>query len=458
MAPAAPYTSWETAGTCVVEVVNAALANAAPRVVRLAAGTYYPTNTVNITAGLRLEGVDGAEVTILDGTHAGGSRGISITTDNYYTDDNLRQQVAGLTIRNYVSDASGAGLSASGIRRFDVRIEDCVFEANDSDTYGGGIAIYLSRVLVLADVKVLVTNCVFRANVSRTHGSGMGIFSTYGRVDIADCVFEDNTNANYGGALSYSPEKRIDRHPTTLVRCRFSNNLSGHQGGGALFHDNHTNLLISGCVFENNNARYRATWAASRQGGGLYAGGEGVRIENSRFEGNQGNVGGGIFAPHATLVNCLVAGNSAVTNAGGVYLETGTILNSTIAGNTAEVEAGGLYINGTGTATNSIFYENTAPVKPNYANAMGDTGLNFCCVTPAVTGTGNLNADPLFRNAAAGDYRLPGSSPCVNAGVVQNWMSGAPDLDGNPRVDLTFGLPDLGCYEKVFHLTMILIR
>ena len=129
-----------------------------------------------------------------------------------------------------------------------------------------------------------------------------------------------------------------------------------------------------------------------------------------------------------------------------------------MAGNSASVSAGGLYIGGTGVATNSILYHNTAPAGTNYVNAAGDTGLSHCCVTPSVTGPCILAADPLFRNAAAGDYRLLGTSPCVNAGLVLAWMSGATDLDGNPRVDLTFDQVDLGCYEKVFHSTMIIVR
>jgi hypothetical protein len=192
--------------------------------------------------------------------------------------------------------------------------------------------------------------------------------------------------------------------------------------------------------------------------------GQRTEVLNSRILDNfTAKEGGGVYGPHVTLYNSLIADNR-VTDAtlgtgGGVYLSTaGALNNCTVAGNSASVSAGGLYIGGTGVATNSILYHNTAPAGTNYVNAAGDTGLTYCCVTPAVTGTGNLDTDPLFRNAAAGDYRLLGSSPCINAGVELAWMSGATDLDGNPRVDLQFDKVDLGCYEKVFHSTMIMVR
>ena len=46
----------------------------------------------------------------------------------------------------------------------------------------------------------------------------------------------------------------------------------------------------------------------------------------------------------------------------------------------------------------------------------------------------------------------------LNAGLIQNWMYGALDLDSNPRIDKVTGKVDMGCYERPVTGTAVLIR
>ena len=76
---------------------------------------------------------------------------------------------------------------------------------------------------------------------------------------------------------------------------------------------------------------------------------------------------------------------------------------------------------------------------------------------------GNLvNADPLFRSPARGDYRLRRGSPCVDAGLwealgaTREEVRGQADAAGARR--LTGLSVDMGCCENGQHGLMLLVR
>jgi hypothetical protein len=59
----------------------------------------------------------------------------------------------------------------------------------------------------------------------------------------------------------------------------------------------------------------------------------------------------------------------------------------------------------------------------------------------------NITNDPVFDSVNASDYRLLEGSPCIDASTNMPWMTGAMDLDGDPRIH--DGTVDMGCYEWV---------
>src|SRR5690606_38607828 len=60
-------------------------------------------------------------------------------------------------------------------------------------------------------------------------------------------------------------------------------------------------------------------------------------------------------------------------------------------------------------------------------------------------GDGNIDADPLWLDPAAGDFRLGAASPCINAGDNSAVPAGiTTDLAGLPRF---VGIVDMGAYE-----------
>jgi hypothetical protein len=71
--------------------------------------------------------------------------------------------------------------------------------------------------------------------------------------------------------------------------------------------------------------------------------------------------------------------------------------------------------------------------------------MNYSCTpAPYLGGAGNVTGDPLFVDAALGNFRLQSNSPCINAGN-NAFVTIPTDLDGNPRT--VNGTVDMGAYE-----------
>ncbi len=110
---------------------------------------------------------------------------------------------------------------------------------------------------------------------------------------------------------------------------------------------------------------------------------------------------------------------------------------------------------GTVTVWNSILWNNGT-------DAVGAMTLNYSSVGTrsgaevTLTDGLDLGTDPKFA-AGEGNYRLDKGSPCINTGLNQDWMTGATDLDGNPRIlEQTV---DMGAYESVPPRgTLIIVR
>jgi len=90
---------------------------------------------------------------------------------------------------------------------------------------------------------------------------------------------------------------------------------------------------------------------------------------------------------------------------------------------------------------------------------VGETNGNFyysifhdSCTVPHPDGTGNTTNNPQFVNAAAANFGLLATSPCIDTGRVAYWMTKATDLPGNTRV--IGSSVDMGAHELVFHATV----
>ena len=192
------------------------------------------------------------------------------------------------------------------------------------------------------------------------------------------------------------------------------------------------------CVWMENGASlvgFTLTNGAAPSGGGQAVGpGSETTVSNCVLTGNTASSGGGSYL--GQLYNCLLVGNYAQQEGGGAF--GCTLVNCTLTGNSSGDQGGGAQVS---FLRNSIVVSNTGPAGANYSF---DCDFSYSCTTPLPGGTGNIASDPLFVNAAAGDYRLLASSPCINSGDNAN-APGVTDLDGSARI--VGATVDMGAYE-----------
>ena len=221
---------------------------------------------------------------------------------------------------------------------------------------------------------------------------------------------------------------------------------SSEEAGG--IHAGSTDVTIRNCLIRDN--------FASAGGAAVFGGGDiqltilDTRIMNNEaIEGSSGVLLGG-GGGHLTMVNVLVANNR---NKEAVHLNTGAdLMNVTIANNAVGTERPG--VNHNPQAGELLVLVNTII----YGNGQGDAihvpdenliQATYSDIQGGWTGTGNIDADPMFVDPATGDYRLSLGSPAIDTGT----NTGVPDhdLDQRPRPLDGDGdgaaVADMGAYE-----------
>lgn len=266
-----------------------------------------------------------------------------------------------------------------------------------------------------------------------------------GQNTVLDGFLIEAGNANGSIIYSYGGGMYNEGSSPRLTNCVFSGNTAGYYGGG--IYNSYSSPTLTNCSFSGN--------MAARYGGGIsnisYSS---PTLTNCSFSGNTANSGGGIFnaaGSSPTLTNCIFSSNSAANSGGGMYNYSSSspiLTNCSISGNTAESIGGGMYNLGSSpTLANCILWGNTAPIGPEIVNTSSSTpSVTYSIVKYGYTGTGNLNQDPLFVDAANGDLHLQACSPAIDAGSnAAVPASISTDLDGNNRFIHT--TIDMGVFE-----------
>jgi len=230
----------------------------------------------------------------------------------------------------------------------DGNADSCNDETSDYNGFEGG-GVFVSG----SDNNVLFNNCNIFENRANEVGGGLRNCST---VTLNDCIISGNSGYLGGGIFNTGT--------ATLNRCVIDGNVS--TGGGGIYNSSFYSInqtataTLTNCTISRNNA-----------------------LES----------GGGICNDYwstATLTNCTVSGNSASQGAGINNESFGdiTLLDCTVYGNIAKelyespYDGGGICnVNGTATLTNCIIRGNSAVSGGGICNISATTTLTNCTIS-----------------------------------------------------------------------------
>lgn len=245
--------------------------------------------------------------------------------------------------------------------------------------------------------------------------------------------------------------------------------------GGAIAIREYDNVIIENCLFHNNRALLNANYTAS--GGSIALWGSSPVIRNSIFSNNSANWCGAISCYQESspdIVNCLFYGNrslrSMLDGGGAVGIlvnSTPALINNAFVNNHSNFRGGALeiYDGSEPDLINNVFWGNTAPANSQIYISSNDCNVDIkyntieggqAGIGPYGIGSGvyenNLEADPVFADVLAQDYRLGEGSPCIDAGIPDTTgLNLTPeDLLGNWRIwngGVNGEIVDMGPYE-----------
>jgi predicted outer membrane repeat protein len=419
--------------------VNAAVAG---DVIVIAAGVYTDTThpagggdltlcSVVMKSNITLRGA-GMGSTIIDAGAIG--RGISffqatgchlsdLTVRNAYSADGivpgvyLRESQATLQRLDLSHNLYGAIVIAEGS---DLTMLDCIMDSNVGKA-GAGL-----------DVEINCTAYVYNCDITNNEGPTTGGVLLRGDVTMEHCRIDNNAATGSAGVMGGGIG--VLGGSPTLRYCTITDNVSGGNGGGIYFTGDTTFGLLENCLIANNHC--------------------------DGDEGLAGGIGASSFAS-PTLRNCVVTNNSTTgqwSDGGGVSAQSANLVmdNCTLYANAV---GGTTYTGGnlaiaanptlnTVTVTNTIIAGATSGagvsctwgaevVNISCTDVWGNAGGN---AVPG-TGTNNFSADPVFCDAAGGNFHIDEISPCApgnhpgGAGLCGGELIGAKPTGCDSGVD-----------------------
>lgn len=328
-------------------------------------------------------------------------------------------------------------------------IRSCTFVGNGLSSFG-------SRGGALANFPGLVTNCTFVGNEAYYGGA------IYACSNVVDCTFRANHADNVDGLLGGGAAFR-----SVLRQCSVISNVATYSAGGVC------ESAAYGCTFTGNaTTDFREQRIAEAMDSFFedcaFFGSEGYGINfkncgmsrcylhdnDIRLE----NCTGYLFDGQIAVTNSLLVGNKATRLFSNYAADfPNAVINCTFVSNRYDVLASNGKSGATMLFANNLFIDNgtrTWAFDDDVAQLFDGMTFsnNYLSTSLGITGADNINVrfknvDPrLMRDR---DPERPWAprrrSPLNGAGFVMDWMAGATDFDGHPR--LTDGHVAIGAFE-----------
>jgi len=319
-------------------------------------------------------------------------------------------------------------------------LRNCRFEFNasgDAFTLGGGAGGFF------ANSSALLDNCIFQNNSAAT---GAGLYVAGGNLTMTNGLVLANTGIGTSSATA-GAGIYLDGGILTLNGTTVEGN-SGVQEGGGVYVKAGT-LNAAGARLRNNSAAgsggnlrltpgTAATLNASelRAGGATFgagaalAGGSVLTLRSTVVSANQATVlGGGIYAAgaNATLENVTFDANHAAAGGGDAFFAS--------ASPAPWVLRNSLLSNHTSTLNATCTFSGGAAPQSDY-NTFWNNAVN---VSGLALGAQDLVENPLYVDAATGDYALGLHSPALDRGDP---AGSANDPDGTRNDRGAYGGPN----------------
>ena len=267
------------------------------------------------------------------------------------------------------------------------------------------------------------------ATTPGNRGGGLYASGTGTRVAMSHCVVSGNEATGWGGGLSIGYSAALE-----MADCAVRGNATTSEGGG-LFVFSEVSVTMTNCDISANSAPAL---------GGGFATSSDVTAELTDCV-VSGNHGGGVhnYRSVLTMTGSVVSDNEATTYGGALFnneSSTATLTKCTLADNAATSAGGGLFnhVDATATLTDCIVWGNTPEAL---YRSSGTIQVDHSCIEggipAAVADSGdNVSGDPLFVDAANGDYHLQAGSPCIGS-ASDGWDMGAFTFEGGLRGEIT---------------------